>query len=126
MNAKYGHVTNDVIFHRPSGTVRERVKGANDKVYEALAKICNACMTTGYYPKLWKKTEGIMIAKPDKDGKIPGNYYYICLCVILCHVHVDFELMFFSTNIQSIDQQKNCFHLFSSSGYIKIQNGRHR
>ena len=31
------------------------LKQANDKVYEALAQICNACMATGYYPKLWKK-----------------------------------------------------------------------
>ena len=28
------------------------LKQANDKVYEALAKICNACMATGYYHKL--------------------------------------------------------------------------
>ena len=57
---------------------RERVTEANDKVYKALAKSCNACMTTGYYPKLWKKAEGIMIAKADKDGQILWNYYYIC------------------------------------------------
>ena len=50
----------------------------------------------------------------------------ICQCVNLCQFHVHFELMFFSTNIQPIDQQKNCFHFFSSSGYIINQNGRHR
>ena len=55
------------------------LKQANDKVYEALAKICNACMATGYYPKLWKKAEGIMILKPGKDGKMPGNYRPISL-----------------------------------------------
>ena len=54
-------------------------KQANDKVYEALAKICNACMATGYYPNLWKKAEGIMIPKPGKDGKMPGNYRPISL-----------------------------------------------
>ena len=31
------------------------LKQANDNVYEDLAKICNACMATGYYPKLWKR-----------------------------------------------------------------------
>ena len=55
------------------------LKQANDKVYEALAKICNGCMATGYYPKLWKKAEGIMIPKPGKDGKMPGNYRPISL-----------------------------------------------
>ena len=55
------------------------LKQANDKVYEALAQICNACMATGYYPKLWKKAEGIMIPKPGKDGKMPGNYRPISL-----------------------------------------------
>ena len=43
----------------------------------------------------------------------------ICQCVILCHVHVDFKLMFFSTIIQPIDQQKELFPFFPSSGYIK-------
>ena len=42
-----------------------------------MAKICNACMATGYYPKLWKKD--IMIPKPDKDGKMPGDYRPISL-----------------------------------------------
>ena len=55
------------------------LKQANDKVYEALAKICDACMATGYYPKLWKKAAGIMIPKPGKDGKNPGNYRHISL-----------------------------------------------
>ena len=36
-------------------------------------------MATGYYPKLWKKAEGIMIPKPGKDGKMPGNYRPISL-----------------------------------------------
>ena len=49
------------------------LKQANDKVYEALANICNSCMATGYYPKLWKKAEGIMIPKPGKDGKNAGE-----------------------------------------------------
>ena len=44
-------------------------KKANNKIYEALAKICNACMTTGYYPNLLKIAEGIVIPKPGKDGK---------------------------------------------------------
>ena len=52
---------------------------ANDKVYEALAKICDACMATGYYPKLWKKVEGIMIPKLGKDEKKSGNYRPISL-----------------------------------------------
>ena len=52
---------------------------ANDKVYEALAKICDACMATGYYPKLWKKAEGIMIPKLGKDGENSGNYRPISL-----------------------------------------------
>ena len=52
---------------------------ANDKVYEALAKICNACMATRYYHKLWKKAEGIMIPKSGKDGNIPWNYRPISL-----------------------------------------------
>ena len=55
------------------------IKQANDKIYEALAKICNACMATGYYLKLLKKREGIMIPKPGKDGKNPGNYRHISL-----------------------------------------------
>ena len=55
------------------------LKQANDKVYGALAKICDACMATVYYPKLWKKAEGIMIPKPGKDGKNPGNYRPISL-----------------------------------------------
>ena len=55
------------------------LKQANDEVYEALAKICNACMATGYFPKLWKKAEGIMIPKPGKDGKMPENYRPISL-----------------------------------------------
>ena len=32
--------------------------------------------------------------------------FSICQCVILSDVHVYSELMFFSTNIQPIDQQK--------------------
>ena len=44
------------------------LKQAYNKVYEALSKICNACMATGYYPKLLKNAEGIIIPKPGKDG----------------------------------------------------------
>ena len=56
------------------------LKQANDNVYEDLAKICNACMATGYYLKLWKKAEGIMIPKPGRDGQISGDYRPISAC----------------------------------------------
>ena len=61
------------------GIIYGVLKQANNKVYEALARICNACMATRYYPKLWKKAEGIIIPKPDKDGKNPGKYRPISL-----------------------------------------------
>ena len=57
---------------------------ANNKFYEALAKICDACMATGYYPKLWKKAEGIMIPKPGKDGKNPRNHRPITISLLSC------------------------------------------
>ena len=61
-----------------------------------------------------------VVTKPSVASIRPVRHLvkYIYVNVFLCQVHIDFELMFFSTNIQPIDQQKNCFH-FSSSGYIK-------
>ena len=64
---------------RLDGIIYGVLNQTNDKVYEALAKICNACIATGYYHKLWKKAEGIMIPKPGRDGKNPGNYRPISL-----------------------------------------------
>ena len=55
------------------------LKQAGDPVFAALANIYNACLAIGYFPKLWKHAEGVMIPKPGKDGKLAGSYRPISL-----------------------------------------------
>ena len=44
-----------------------------------LADMFNYLKSVGYYPKPWKNALGVMIPKPNKDPKIPGNYRPISL-----------------------------------------------
>jgi len=49
------------------------IKKCHPLVYRYLAKLYSLLRNIGYFPRAWKSAIGVMIPKPGKDCKIPGN-----------------------------------------------------
>ena len=60
-------ITYTILKHLPINSIRN------------LAILFTNCLDYGYFPKAWKKAEGIMIPKQNKDPKDSGNYRPISL-----------------------------------------------
>ena len=56
-------------------------------VFQAIAKIFNACLKTGYFPIAWKNASVTMIPKPGKDKKRAKNHRPISLLPCLGKVY---------------------------------------
>ena len=67
----------------PSGITWPIAKNLPPEVIESLTGIFNACLASGYFPKLFKVSNIILIPKPGKNLHLPENYRPISLLDIL-------------------------------------------
>lgn len=79
-----------------------------------LANIFNGCLRIGYQPDRWKEGVMVMIPKPDKDRRVPGNHRPITL---QCTMGKVFERVIIGRCFELLDQ--HCPLRDDQSAYIK-------
>jgi len=63
----------------PDGISYAVLKKLPERVLAHLAGLYSSCLLHGYYPERWKVAHVVMLPKPEKDHKLPGNYRPISL-----------------------------------------------
>ena len=61
------------------GISNRLLKSAPPAFISFLAKLYNACLTIGYFPRKWKVGKIVAIPKPGKDPTLPESYRQITL-----------------------------------------------